>query len=93
MGVPGLPEALKGIRISTPQPMVLESEPALVTRIPHTLAKRLKSGQTTGITIGAVAAGILLIIFGGYFLRRMQLRHRKDRARLGGRKREIGVEI
>jgi galactokinase/mevalonate kinase-like predicted kinase len=85
-------EALAVIHQSVPLGGRAKTETALVRRVEHVLAKRLESGATTGITIGSVAAGILLIIFGALFLRRIRLRRELERAQLS-RKPEIDVDI
>ena len=85
-------DALQDIHQSVPLAGALEAGPALVRRVEHTLAKRLYSGQTTGITIGSVAAGILVIIFGALFLRRIRHRRERERAR-SSRKPEIDIEV
>ena len=69
-------EALQEIHLSVPQP-------AIVSRSEHALAKRLTAGQTSGITIGSVAVGILIIVIGAYILRRRQLKRRKELAEKG----------
>ncbi|KAB5583328.1 hypothetical protein GE09DRAFT_1211928 [Coniochaeta sp. 2T2.1] len=72
-------EALREIHLSVPP-----QQPALVSRMEHaTLAKRLTAGQTSGITIGSVAVGIVIIVVGAYVMRRRQLRRRKEMAEKG----------
>jgi hypothetical protein len=85
-------EALKDIHLSVPVARAIRSQPVVVLRAEHSLAKRLSSGQTTGITIGCIAAGILAIIFGALLLRRIQHRRARERAGLS-RKPEIDFEI
>lgn len=91
MLVPGLTKvASMDLHLPIPVSNALETQPDIIARADHALKKRLASGATTGITIGSIAAGILIIIFGGLLIRKIQLRRRKEQL---GRKPEVDFEI